>query len=229
MRADQDVRHGQSGLSAGSGSSALALLLTLKGTPTLYYGDELGLPDSPVDSEHARDCAELRAPGLGLGRDPQRMPMPWQEKPAHAGFGPDDVEPWLPIPSWAGEFSVESQELDPGSVLSLVKELLTLRKKLDALRQGSITVLSAHPDHLVYRRGDGEDAILVAVNLSDRARRIAFPEFRNTLWSSHSSIDERDQPTDAATLAPFEARLLTGSRGNAFASAVQRAGHPRPE
>ncbi|MEV1243580.1 alpha-amylase family glycosyl hydrolase [Nonomuraea sp. NPDC049750] len=204
---------------------ALTVLLTLKGTPTLYYGDELGLPDSPVDSGHARDCAELRAPGLGLGRDPQRMPMPWQEKPAHAGFGPDDVETWLPIPSWAGEFSVESQEFDPGSVLSLVKELLTLRKELAVLREGGITVLSAHPNHLVYRRGDGEDAVLVAVNLSDRDQRIALPDARSTLWSSHAAVDERDRPTDAVTLAPFEARLLTGS----FASAVQPAVHRRPE
>ncbi|MEV6150199.1 alpha-amylase family glycosyl hydrolase [Nonomuraea sp. NPDC052129] len=208
---------------------ALTLLLTLKGTPTLYYGDELGLPDSPVDSAHARDCAELRAPGLGLGRDPQRMPMPWQEKPAHAGFSPDDVETWLPIPSWAGEFSVESQEFDPGSVLSLGKELLTLRKELAVLREGSITVLSAHPDHLIYRRGDGEDAVLVAVNLSDRDQRIALPDARNTLWSSHATVNERDQPTDAVTLAPFEARLLTGSLGNGFASAVQPAVHRRPE
>ncbi|MFD1546371.1 alpha-amylase family glycosyl hydrolase [Nonomuraea guangzhouensis] len=187
---------------------ALALLLTLKGTPTLYYGDELGLPDAPVDGAHARDCAELRAPGLGLGRDPQRMPMPWREKPARAGFTPDDVESWLPIPSWAGRFSVESQELSPRSVLCLVKELLMLRRELAVLRRGDITVLSAHPDHLAYLRGDGEDAVLVAVNLSERHQSIAFSGTGRALWSSHATAGERDQQAGAIDLAPFEARLL---------------------
>ncbi|MGW4959579.1 alpha-amylase family glycosyl hydrolase [Nonomuraea sp. NPDC004186] len=187
---------------------ALALLLTLKGTPTLYYGDELGLPDAPVDAGRARDCAELRAPGLGLGRDPQRMPMPWEATPSHAGFTPDDVEPWLPIPAWAGQFSVESQELDPRSLLSRVRELLKLRRELAALRQGGITVLSADPDHLAYLRGDGENSLVVAVNLSDRDQTVAFPGSRSTLWSSLSTVGEGDRLPGAVTLAPFEARLL---------------------
>ncbi|MFJ9585843.1 alpha-amylase family glycosyl hydrolase [Streptomyces acidicola] len=92
---------------------ALTLLLTLRGTPTLYYGDELGLPDGPVDGKHARDCAELRAPGLGLGRDPQRMPMPWSETTAHAGFTSGSAEPWLPVASWAPSLSVERPGASP--------------------------------------------------------------------------------------------------------------------
>lgn len=135
--------------------------------------------------------------------------MPWRETPAHAGFTPDDVEPWLPIPSWAGQFSVESQEPSSRSVLSRVKELLMLRQKLAALRRGGITVLSAHPDHLAYLRGDGEDAFLVAVNLSERDQRIAFHGSGRALWSSHATVDEGDHVTGAVDLAPFEARLLT--------------------
>ncbi|MEU7864196.1 DUF3459 domain-containing protein [Nonomuraea sp. NPDC049141] len=137
------------------------------------------------------------------------MPMPWREKPAHAGFAPDDVATWLPIPSWAGQFSVESQELSPRSVLCRVKELLMLRRELAALRRGRITMLSHHPDHLAYLRGDGEDAVLVAVNLSERHQRIAFSGTGRALWSSHATADERDHPAGAVDLAPFEARLFS--------------------
>ncbi|MFI9845454.1 DUF3459 domain-containing protein [Nonomuraea sp. NPDC051941] len=134
--------------------------------------------------------------------------LPWEATPSHAGFTPDDVEPWLPIPAWAGRFSAESQELDPRSLLSRVQELLKLRRELAALRQGGITVLSADPDHLAYLRGDGENSLVVAVNLSDRDQTVAFPGSRSTLWSSHSTVGERDRLPGAVTLAPFEARLL---------------------
>ncbi|WP_446685867.1 alpha-amylase family glycosyl hydrolase [Nonomuraea jabiensis] len=72
--------------------------LDLAKTPTLYYGDELGLPDAPVDAWRARDCAELRAPGLRLGRDPQRMPMPWEATPPHAGSRPTASSRGCPYP-----------------------------------------------------------------------------------------------------------------------------------
>ncbi|MBE1584053.1 DUF3459 domain-containing protein [Nonomuraea angiospora] len=134
--------------------------------------------------------------------------MPWETTPSHAGFTPDDVEPWLPIPAWAGQLSVESQELDPRSPLSRVRELLKLRRELAALRQGDITVLSAHPDHLAYLRGDGGDSLVVAVNLSGRDQRVAFPGVRSTLWSSSFTGGERDRLPGEVTLAPFEARVL---------------------
>lgn len=175
---------------------ALTLLLTLKGTPTLYYGDELGLPDAPVGPGRARDCAELRAPGLGLGRDPQRMPMPWCATPAHAGFTPDDVEPWLPIPQWARRLSVERQQADRRSVLTLVTELLRLRRDLDVLRRGDLTVVSADADHLAYRRGD---ELLVTVNLTDHDLRVPVSGAGRPLWSTHADR--------GPTLAPFEARI----------------------
>ncbi|MEV4582115.1 alpha-amylase family glycosyl hydrolase [Nonomuraea jabiensis] len=70
-----------------------------------------------------------RVPGaLALLLTLKRMPMPWEATPPRAGFTPDDVEPWLPIPAWAGRFSVESQELDPRSLLFRVRELLKLRR-----------------------------------------------------------------------------------------------------
>ncbi len=73
---------------------AAMLLLTLRGTPTLYQGDELGIGKVIVPSDRVRDPKELREPGIGLGRDPSRTPMAWDRSP-HAGFS--SVEPWLPL------------------------------------------------------------------------------------------------------------------------------------
>jgi alpha-glucosidase len=76
--------------------SAQMLLLTLWGTPIMYYGDEIGMQDVPIPSERMQDPWEQRVPGLGLGRDPQRTPMQWDETP-NAGFTNEDVQPWLPL------------------------------------------------------------------------------------------------------------------------------------
>src|SRR6202011_5626700 len=70
---------------------AAMLLLTLRGTPTIYQGEEIGMADVPIPRERLRDCWELNVPGLGLGRDPERTPMQWDASP-HAGFSPS--EPW---------------------------------------------------------------------------------------------------------------------------------------
>ena len=76
---------------------AAMLLLTLRGTPTLYQGDELGMEDVPIPPERVQDPYELNSPGLGVGRDPARTPMPWTATQPNAGFCPPDVEPWLPL------------------------------------------------------------------------------------------------------------------------------------
>src|SRR5206468_11368472 len=73
---------------------AALLLLTLRGTPTIYMGEELGMTDTPIPPEAVRDSAELREPGKGLGRDPERTPFPWTSGPG-AGF--TTGTPWLPI------------------------------------------------------------------------------------------------------------------------------------
>ena len=76
---------------------AMLLLLTLRGTPTLYYGDEIGMHNGDIPPERVYDPMEKNMSGLGLGRDPARTPMQWDRSP-NAGFCPPNVEPWLPIP-----------------------------------------------------------------------------------------------------------------------------------
>ena len=101
------------------------LLLTLRGTPTLYYGDELGMEDVEVPPARVVDPD---------GRDPERSPMPWTGAPGR-GFCADGVEPWLPFGDAA--VSVEAQEADPRSMLALHRRLLALRRSSDDLARAT--------------------------------------------------------------------------------------------
>ena len=141
------------------------LLLTLRGTPTLYYGDELGMPDAIVPPNLAQDPLEKQQPGQGLGRDPERSPMPWDAS-ANAGFS--SGQPWLPlVADWRG-LSVESELKDPDSLISLHRRLLALRRAAPAIAVGSYTGLPSPGPVLAYTRAlAGQPTFLVALNLSD--------------------------------------------------------------
>lgn len=147
----------------GPHNAALAsmLLLTLRGTPTLYYGDELGLTDLPIPPEAVCDPWELRVPGFGYGRDPVRTPMPWDKTP-HAGF--TNGTPWLPL--GASHSDVESQRNDAFSLLRLTRELLALRRRTTALAAGNYGVIENRGDVLVYERVAGSQRMIVLLNFS---------------------------------------------------------------
>ena len=130
------------------------LLLTLRGTPTLYYGDELGLPDVPVPPVRVVDVD---------GRDPERSPMPWTTGP-NAGF--TQGLPWLPITDDPGSFSVEAQERDPRSMLALHRRLLALRRAEPALHLGSWTGLDAPAGVVAYEREHAATRFVVLLNLT---------------------------------------------------------------
>lgn len=192
--------------------AALALLLTLRGTPTLYYGDELGLPDSPVSVERERDCAALRAPGQGLGRDPQRMPMPWTTA-AHVGFCDDDVEPWLPVPAWAADLSVEQQGADPRSTLNKVKGLLAIRNSERALQHGTIRVHAHTATSITIIRELESSATCLVVNFGTEPLLLELPEQPwRQLWTSH-----RDSGVE---LVASEARLYRSVQGEESSRAI---------
>src|SRR5215212_11925476 len=109
---------------------AAMLLLTLRGTPTMYQGEELGMTDVPIPPERVQDPWERNVPGLGLGRDPERTPMPWDER-AQGGF--TTGEPWLPLGADVETVNVAAQATDPRSILSLTRALLALRRAEPAL------------------------------------------------------------------------------------------------
>jgi alpha-glucosidase len=138
---------------------ALMLLLTLRGTPVLYYGDELALPQADIPPGRVVDPAAEREPD-GIGRDGARTPMPWSAGEG-AGFTAPGVEPWLPFGEVAG-IDVASQRVDRGSPLWLCRDLVALRRAEPDLRTGAYREVSAEGEVWVYRRGDG---VVVALNL----------------------------------------------------------------
>jgi alpha-glucosidase len=138
---------------AGQARAAAMLLLTLRGTPTLYYGDELGLVDVDVPPARVVDPD---------GRDPQRSPMPWTGSPGR-GFCADGVEPWLPFGDPA--LNVAEQESDPRSMLALHRRLLALRRSSADLLEGAYETVAAGGGVLVYRRGAGT---AVSLNLTSQ-------------------------------------------------------------
>jgi alpha-glucosidase len=138
--------------------AAAMLLLTLRGTPTMYYGDELGMEDVPISAEQVRDPAEKNEPGKGRGRDPERAPMLWVNAP-NAGFTAPEATPWLPIEAdWATK-NAAVQRSEAKSMLTLYRRLLALRRQHDTLHAGAIAEVAAEGEVLRYRRvalPDGE-------------------------------------------------------------------------
>jgi alpha-glucosidase len=161
------------------GRCALLSLLTLRGTPVLYYGDEIAMPDTTILKKDLQDpVGKRRWPRPG--RDPVRTPMPWQQGKG-AGFTDPGVKPWLPI----GEnerLNVEAQRGDPDSTLAFVRELIALRRASPDLRAGAYHQLPSPRDTWVYRRGS---ATIIALNLSEQRVRIPGVHGRVDLRTSH--------------------------------------------
>jgi alpha-glucosidase len=154
---------------------AAMLLLTLRGTPTLYYGDELGLPEADVPPERRLD---LQEDGLDKqqNRDGCRTPMPWTNTP-DAGFSEADPEDlWLPIGKGHRTRSVERQVDNPDSLLSLYRRLLALRSDTPVLEVGDYLPITTGPeDVFLFQRRHEEERVLVALNFSDAPQRFRLP------------------------------------------------------
>ena len=144
--------------------AAAVLLLTLRGAPFLYYGEELGLHDAVVPPERVVD------PG---GRDGCRAPLPWDASPGHGWPGP--AEPWLPWPPDADARNVASEGADPASVLHLYRRLLAARHASPALCQGSVALLDAPDGVVAFERRQGDDRRAVLVNFTSSPAAVDLP------------------------------------------------------
>ncbi|WP_047864681.1 alpha-amylase family glycosyl hydrolase [Rubrobacter aplysinae] len=145
---------------------AQMLLLTLRGSPTCYYGDEIGMMDAEIPPEMTRDPQGIHTPEYN--RDPARTPMRWDDSP-NAGFCPPDVEPWLPLPE-SDSANVRAQSQDPRSTLSLVRRLIHLRHQTPALEAGSYHPLNVGADGIfAYVRECGGQRVLAIFNLGPEA------------------------------------------------------------
>jgi alpha-glucosidase len=150
---------------------AAALLLTLRGTPFMYYGDEIGMRDIPVPRSEIKDrVGQLYWP-FYRGRDGCRSPMQWDASP-NAGFSP--VEPWLPVHPNFSQRNAAVQQADPNSLYHFYRRLLQLRREYPALRRGMFRPLTFEPQRLLaYLRQTGEQTVLVALNFGRRPVRFA--------------------------------------------------------
>jgi alpha-glucosidase len=183
--------------------TAAMLICTLRGTPFLYYGQELGLPDAHIPPERVVDVD---------GRDPERSPMPWR-RPSLAGPGAGftTAQPWLPVVTDAESLCVESQQRDPASTLAFVRSLIQLRSREPALRSGTQRPFEAAPDVFCFERGLGR-RFLIALNfgshrvplaLGDDARGLAFLELSTDPGREQGAVRLQD-----LVLEPDEGLIL---------------------
>src|SRR5258706_1013992 len=149
---------------------AAMLLLTLRGTPTLYYGDEIGIHQMAIAPEQVRDPFEKNVPGIGVGRDGCRTPMQW-DATRYAGFSTSTS--WLPLADDFRNENVANLGAGAASILSLYKALIGLRKKLPQLVSGNYVPIAADGDLLLYRRQSEGKAITIALNLGAEPVSIA--------------------------------------------------------
>jgi alpha-glucosidase len=146
---------------------AAMLLLTLRGTPTLYYGDELGMTNVTILPQDVHDPAEKNEPGLGQGRDPERTPMPWDSSPS-AGFS--DAKPWLPLGVEHAQVNVANLLRDQSSALTLYHALIHLRRTNEVLISGGIEGVVADKAVLHYERRDGDQNFAIFLNFSQEQK-----------------------------------------------------------
>jgi alpha-glucosidase len=137
--------------------AAALLTLALPGSVYLYQGEELGLPEvEDLPADRLQDPMHFRSGGTDPGRDGCRVPMPWSGTAPPFGFGPEGAaEPWLPQPAAWAALTAEAQGRDPGSMLSLYRAALALRRGEADLRDGPMRWLPAGPGTLAFRRGAG--------------------------------------------------------------------------
>ncbi|HVA75070.1 MAG TPA: alpha-amylase family glycosyl hydrolase [Acidimicrobiales bacterium] len=189
--------------SEGRARAAALLLLTLRGTPFLYAGEELGLEDAEVPPQRSVD------PG---GRDGCRAPIPWDATPAHGWAGGPD--PWLPWPPGAAAgMNVADQMDDPDSVLHLYRRILVARKASPALLHGTFRWIESPQDTLAYTRESGGDTRLVVINFGDREVKVGLPE---GCWNLQVRTGRGSGPdvADHLVLRGEEAALLVERTGS---------------
>lgn len=149
---------------------AAMMLLTLRGTPTLYYGDELGMRDTVILPEQVQDP---QGKNIGVSRDPARTPMQWSPGP-NAGFSTGT--PWLPLGRDAETTNVELESSRPDSMLSLYRRLIELRRREPALVLGTYRPVPSEPDVIAYVREHAGRRFLIALNLGPKPSFVVMDE-----------------------------------------------------
>ena len=184
-------------LELGTRRARAAALLTaaLPGSLYIYQGDELGLPEvENIPRSHINDPMHFRSGGTKPGRDGCRVPLPWTREGSSYGFGDDAAAaPWLPQPHGWAPLSVEAQLADPGSMLRLYTDAISLRHRLADLREGELTWVDAGPEVIAFQRGTG-----VECRTSFAHEPVALPEGATVLLASDELVDGELPPDTTA-------------------------------
>lgn len=150
------------------------LLLTLRGTPAVYYGEEIGMKNVKIPKNMIQDPPALLQPEVAdiVGRDPERTPMQWDDSP-NSGFSSEDIQCWLPVAKDYRINNVEVQVKNKDSMLSLFKALTKLRSEYSCLNSGKYKYIpTAQKDIFAYLRHDDKNTILVILNFSSKSFKL---------------------------------------------------------
>jgi alpha-glucosidase len=194
-------------IGAAQARVAAMLLLTLRGTPTMYYGDEIGMHDVPIPPHEVKDPFEKNVPGLGLGRDPERTPMQWT---GEEGAGFTTGRPWLPIAEDYRSVNVAVETEDPVSILNLYRRLIQMRRAEPALAVGEFAPVPADGDLIAYVRKADRRRLLIVLNLGTQPQTFATSDLEARaalLLSSHLDRAPREIG-DSLELRPDEGIIL---------------------
>ncbi len=209
------TRLGRGGDAEARARVAAAMLLTLRGTPIIYYGEEIGMPQSRIPRSSMDDPIGKKFWPLPVGRDGCRTPMQWSAD-EHAGFS--RAEPWLPVDPSYVERNVERQDADPASLLNWYRRLIRLRGEKPSLRAGGYRAVGGVPRGVfAYLRELEEEKVAVLLNFTPRALSLAVGtrEWDGTrfqvLLSTHRE-EGMELRAGAWELAPHEALLLEKRR-----------------
>ena len=184
---------------------AAMLLLTLRGTPTIYMGDEIGMHDGQVPAERVQDPVEKNLPGTGHGRDPERTPMQWNSS-SNAGFS--SATPWLPVAADYPTVNVAKERQDRQSMLALYCQLIALRRGRPALHRGSYRCLSSDEDLLVFQRAYDGERVNIVLNLSSIPRNLPGSVTRGRILLSTHLDASSGTPAGKGMLRPDEGLVV---------------------
>jgi alpha-glucosidase len=204
MLSTHDGRRVASRAGAAQAPVAAMMLLTLPGTPIIYYGDEIGMHDVKVPPEKERDPQGKR---IGRKRDPVRTPMQWNDW-VQAGF--TSGEPWLPVADDYEATNVDDQS-EARSLLTLYRRLLSLRREIPTLVSGSFVLEAPRERVISYRREDDERRLLILLNLSSEPQTVELDEQggRNRVLLSTFHDRENEEVENAVQVRGDEGLILT--------------------
>ncbi|MEM7330944.1 MAG: alpha-amylase family glycosyl hydrolase [Chloroflexota bacterium] len=192
---------------ADQASVAMTLLLTLRGTSTIYYGDEIGMENVPIPPEKEIDPWGILSPGLGLGRDPERTPMQWENSP-NADFCEADVPPWLPLSADYASKNVQVQRYQPLSMLNITRTLLSLRKERPELGLGQYLALAGGEGVFAFGRQLDNRHCIIVLNMTADYQDWPLADGAQGLEVIYSNQEQYELQTAVLKLQPNQAIIL---------------------